>query len=342
MRDGARAAAALAIAVVAIAGAVRLLLHVPGVPYNVRELFLDNGSLLPLLFFALTLLWIGAGARLVTVAAFGSRWPALVLPLALVAVSLVSKMLVSRAVTYESLDDILGSDNLFGLVVDHNVWGAAWRARFLAIGGDTVDFLERRVRYCALYSLPTLWIAVAFAAVTPAMRRRHTALQHALVLGVAVVWTWLCGTIVLTWAATDNLTELIAATGPFGVAGPLWLLVLVLVLAANGALITTAPQSAIRAVSAAAATALCVPVSWWLLNAGLEQHVQKYGVTFPAAQFLLGPDRQHALSTAVLFARWTVVYLGGVTTIAAGGWLVGAFAPGALTSRAAAAADAAS
>ena len=74
-----------------------------------------------------------------------SRKPYLALPIALLLVALVSKLLVSRAVTYESLDDILGSNNVFGLVTQQAIWGNWWRTEFLRLGVDAVDFVERRV-----------------------------------------------------------------------------------------------------------------------------------------------------------------------------------------------------
>ena len=320
-------------ALAALAFAIEIVLRLPGIPYNVRELFLNGGNLPALLFFAVAVLWAGAGARLIAELVNTVRRPAALLPVVVVIVSLVSKFLMSHAVTYESLDDILGSDNLFGLVTEHGIWGAAWRARFLWLGGDAVDFVERRVRYCALYSIPLLLNAFAFAAIAPLFRVRTSRADRGVAFAVAIGWLWLSITIVLTWAATDNLTELIATTGLFGVPGPLWLMLLAGLAAAHAAVVVAAPRSLARLATAIGTTVAGVPVSWWLLNAGLEQHVEKYGLVFPATQFLLGPDRQHALSRQALFARWTGVYLGAVAAVAVGAALYGAFVAGAATSR---------
>jgi len=46
--------------------------------------------------------------------------------------------------------------------------------------------------------------------------------------------------------------------------------------------------------------------------------VNKYDLVFSGAQFLLGPDRRHALTEAELFARWSIVQLGGVMVAAVG------------------------
>lgn len=45
-----------------IAMGLGLLLRLPQLPYNVKELFRNDGSVLDLVLFALALLWTGAGA----------------------------------------------------------------------------------------------------------------------------------------------------------------------------------------------------------------------------------------------------------------------------------------
>ena len=319
----ARPLAALVAATVAIVAAIKILLRVPGLPYNVATLFLDNGSVTALSFFALAILWIGAGAMITALALTHSRRPYLLLPIALVGVSLVSKMLVSRGVTYESLDDVLGSNNLFGLVTRQGVWGQWWRDVFFRLGPDAVDFLERRVRYCAMYSIPL--VAVVVGLLPQAYHRRmsaRTGRASLVAMGVvAALWIWASGAVVLTWAATDNLTELIAKHGPLGISGPLFLLGVTAVVAANVGLVLTCDRSVVRWLTAIVASAAGLALTWFLLNAGLEQHVTKYSVVFSGTQFLLGPDRQHRLTAMALFARWAIVYGGVVSVTALGGWL---------------------
>jgi len=322
--------AALAIALALIVAAIKLVLRAPGIPYNVSELFLDDASVVSVGFFALGLIWIGAGAMLTALVLTNSRRPYLVLPIAILVVSLISKMLISRGVTYESLDDILGSNNLFGLVTTQGSWGEWWRGTFLRAGADAVDFLERRVRYCALYSIPL--ITIVFGLLPQATRhggRRHASdVAWGLTTATAVLWLWASGAIVLLWAATDNLTELIAPRGPLGIPGLLFLFGVIAVAAGNVAFVLTADRSIPRALTATGVSAVCVVLSWLLLNAGLEPHVNKYADVFSGAQFLLGPDRHHQLTSTVLFARWAAVYLAVVGVIAFGAWIVDALAAG--------------
>ncbi len=240
--------------------------------------------------------------------------------------SLVSKMLLSRSVTYESLDDIIGSNNLFGLVTQQGVWGETWKQIVSAIGPNAIDVLERRVRYTALYSVPLLAIAFALASMprpTPASARR-TPLDRALIVLCAAGWLWLARTLIVTWAATDNLTELVARRSWLGISGE-WFLV------AIPALVGVSVARLIRAASdpkgwpAAIATAIvALPIGWALLTAGLEPRVEKYGHVFSGAQFLLGPDRGTLLSDAQLFVRWAVVQSGAVGVTFVGAWIADA------------------
>src|SRR5436309_3178338 len=73
--------AVLALALAAIVTGIKILLQVPGIPYNVSELFLNHGSVPALGFFALGLLWIGGGAMIVALVVTSSRRSYLLLPI---------------------------------------------------------------------------------------------------------------------------------------------------------------------------------------------------------------------------------------------------------------------
>src|SRR5262249_25500100 len=156
--------------------------------------------------------------------------------------------------------------------------------------------------YCALYSIPL--IVIVFGLLPRAQRhaRRHASdVAWGVTTAIAVLWLWASGAIVLLWAATDNLTELIASKGPLGVPGLVYLLGVIATAAGNVGLLLAARRSMASSMIAVAASAMCVVAAWWLLNAGLEQHVHKYSEVFSGTQFLLGPDRRHHLTTATLF-----------------------------------------
>jgi len=307
-------------AITAIVVAVGAVLHLPDIPYNLRELFLDQASLPALIFFALTLIWIGAGPILLAHVVLQSRRAYLILPVVLVVVSLVSKMLLSRSVTYESIDDIIGSNNLFGLVTRENVWGAFWGRVFNILGPDVVDFFERRVRYTALYSIPLLDIGLVFMFALRSSSRMK-ALHRFLMIMCVGGWFWLARTLIVTWAATDNLTELIARRPVPGIAGEWFLFAIPVLIGVSVVLLLHAAAEPKWWPVAVGSTIAALPVGWALLNLGLDAHVEKYGYTFSGAQFLLGPDRNNALSEYALFTRWVAVQLGGVGVTFVGAWI---------------------
>jgi len=319
--------AAILVAVVGAAVvAIKTLLRVPGIPYNARELFLDGGSATALVCFALALLWIGAGAMLIAHLLRQTRRTYLLLPLALIAVSLVSKMLLSRSVTYESVDDIIGSNALFGLVTQQGAWGESWKQVVSAVGPNAVDFLERRVRYTALYSMPLLAIALSLASnrrAAPEPARKTLVEQLLLILCVAG-WFWLARTLVITWAATDNLTELIARRSWLGMPGEWWLIAIPAVLGVSVAQLIRATSDPKWWPAAIATVLATLPIGWALLMGGLEPRVEKYGHVFSGAQFLLGPDRGTLLPDAQLFVRWAIVHASAVFVTFVGAWIADA------------------
>jgi hypothetical protein len=309
--------------------AVRAALRAPGIPYNVRELFLDQASVPVLIFFALTLIWIGAGPMLLAHVLLRSRRAYLAMPPAVILVSLVSKMLLSRSVTYESIDDIIGSNNLFGLVTRERVGGAFWERVFNTLGPDVIDFIERRVRYTAVYSIPLLDIGLVFMA---ALLSAHAAsrlkpLHRYLLITCVGVWFWLARTVIVTWAASDNLTELVARRPIVGISGEWFLFAIPVLIGVSVVLLMRAAAQPNWWPVAIGATMAALPVGWALLSLGLDPRVEKYGHVFSGAQFLLGPDRGNTLSQSALFARWAAVQLGVVGVTCVGAWIANRVVP---------------
>lgn len=300
--------AGLALWILAIL-ALSWLVRQPGVPYNLRELFLGNGNPLAIAVFTLALLWIGAGSWLAVRIAAATRHPWLSLPALLIAGGVVSLMLLKASVTDESIMDIAGSTNLHWMVVNKFTWGTWWAGAFrdhIALG--FVAPIERVVRYLALYLPPSAFLAVALLAAKPDSQpgRGVDALKAGIVL---LPLLWLCKAIAFDWSSTDNLNELITASGAFGLGGGVYLYLLLGIAAANMAALGQAARP--RAlVATAVLTVLCLPVSWFLLAKGLSPAVEKYGMFYSGVQFLLGPDRKEALPESILQLRWTGLYLG--------------------------------
>src|SRR5262245_48749152 len=185
---------ALTLALIGIAMGIKMILRLPGMPYNVSGLFQDGGSTLSVTIFAAALIWLGAGPLLLAGWLSRSRYPYLIFPAGLVIVAIVSRTLLKYSVTYESLDDILGTNNLFSRVTNANIWGEFWTHAFLTTNAvDLISYFERRVRFIALYSplaacltfgLMPMWGVQASRSHLKSWRTMGLALS-------ALVWLWL-------------------------------------------------------------------------------------------------------------------------------------------------------
>ena len=316
-------AAVLVATIATIFVAIKLVLRLPGVPYNVEELFLDNASAPALVIFSLALLWVGCGAMMLAHWLAQSRYPYFVLPLGAFILAMVSRTLLKYSVTYESLNDILGSSTLFQKITVDKIWGEFWSQAVSAINlPSLVEFFERRIRYTALYSLLAVTLTLVLVPIVVAREHRKANLFSMLALAAsAVICLWLSKLVVIDGANTDNLVELIADRSLFGLNGEVFLYAIAVLMAANVALLLCARDSRLGWIGALVGSIVAVPAGWWLLNAGLEQQVHKYGQVFSGAQFLLGPDRRHALSEHVLLLRWAAVQTGSVGVMFIGAWI---------------------
>ncbi len=312
--------ARLVVTCVVIALPIAAILRLPGIPYNVVELFRADGAFPVLMVFALALLWVGAGSALISryIAASPSRDT--LLPALAFAAGLTSLLLLWLSVTQESLADIAGSNNLYWFVTNKDIWGTAARELFLFLepARDAIAFLERCVRYAALYGPIVVGPALAFLVVDTYRTHRLTARRVTVWLATAGLYLWLCKAIAFDWSSTDNLNELIARDGPWGWGGGGYLYLLVALFSVNVAGLAAVPARPLPLAVTIVATLAAVPVGWWLLNQGLEANVEKYDLVFSGAQFLLGPDRKHVMSAEALFVRWSAVQLGGFLVSAAG------------------------
>lgn len=299
------------------------LLSLPGIPYNLHELFRADANLLALFAFSMALLWSGGGAAWLGSRLARARWPGLQLLPDTLLVSGVSFAWLWAGVTTESIEDISGSANRFWFVTQRDVWGGMWRDVFLWIDSPRwIGAVEHFVRYSALYAPLPIVLGVLIAARQTTWRNRERALRLAGLLLGASALLWLCKAIAFDWSSTDNLNELIAHDGEWGWGGGGFLYALLVVICINALLLTEAVSAGPHQVGVVVMLSLAaLPIGWWLLNEGLEPNIQKYGLLYSGTQFLLGQDRLHALNPPSLLLRWCAVQLSSVLILASGVWL---------------------
>ena len=277
----------------------------PGVPYNVRELFSGPRGWAAAIALPLVVA-LGAGAPAAAVAWIGraGRSRAALLPAFAIACGLLAFGLLRATVSVESIWDIVGVPVLHG-------------------PGDW----ELCGRFVTLFAV--VWTLIAGgAAVALAVGSRA---------GFRAIARWLPGAlpvlvagyfVVVPWAATDNLTELMRGGGGFGGAAALagWFLAVggAAALASRALALSRAEGAARRWGIAAAAIVLSYPVAYLLVTLGTADRIEKYGATFSALQFLLSPDREHYVSGPALLLLYALAHalaLGGIALAQLPAWL---------------------
>jgi hypothetical protein len=130
-------------------------------------------------------------------------------------------------------------------------------------------------------------------------------------------WLILFKMITFDFSSTDNLYELIGDSGYF-------LYPLLILIPANAVMLVHATKRfrPSNFIAAALFLVISLPIGWFLFKNGLKAEVHKYGLVFSGVDFLLGPDRKHALPEAVLMLRWFAVQLAMVAVIAYGMWVL--------------------
>lgn len=268
--------------------ALAVVAYLPWTPYNLRELLTSGGMPWPVPPITLALLGLlglpsvvagKAGASPLERRAGGTTVWLLFAPVVLAS-------LLHSGVDRESVHDVVGSP----------VWGV-WA------GGETV--LRLAVLLLGVFWSLALGAAFSGGLVAPAQRMAGATRLLAHGLWVAPLWH----AVVVVFAGTDNLTELMAGGGGVGAS---------LCLLAYGVLLGWSACEALTAL-AGAQPGRCLKLAWRLLGAAVvgyglarlatESTVVKYGQVFSALQFLLSTDRGHYAGGGGLLARFFLAQL---------------------------------
>lgn len=308
----------LAVGCIGAAVVLSVVLSLPGIPYNVRELFGGDNAWWRLLLFGLAGCSIGMGGAATGRAVAEKRFPVLGLPLRAVGWCLVTYLLLVLSVTSESIADISGSANTYYYVTEKNIWGETGKWIFSSLlSPGIVAAVEKPIRFIALIGPLYLWIAIATAIywrkTAPAERNGSAWIQALTLVLCAAPWLYLGKFIAFTRSSTDNLNELIQGNGAI-----LYFLLLLLPATALAVVDASRTGRAGRIARAALLTVIAIPVGWLLFSNGLADEVHKYDKVFSGFDFLLGPDRDQLLPTHVLILRWAAVEITAIVALAYG------------------------
>jgi len=251
--------------------------YAPFVPYNLRELLQHDAPWLSALLLALACYWLAVWPVWLARRRVSGKSRLWQLPFGLLVYGAVVFLLLRVAVPDESLFDLVGSPVLN--------WPGQW---------------ELGLRWVALAAVPGALLYLAVQTVRRWRGRRLGALHFWVVVPVLGLAYW--G--VVAQAATDNLTELIAAPQPLAfVALSVWLYILFLAAAQ-----LASPASGSHRTARLAGVAVSLPLAALFLHLGLAGEIDKYGQQFSALQFLLSADRQHYAAQPVIWLRYSVLH----------------------------------
>ena len=272
------------VGVLVLAVLIMVVTRMPWLPYRVRQLPNPYHPILAPILLAAFFVWVFGlpvvAARWLTVAKNRSA----VYPLLVAGHGLIGWAMIRYAVLPESIHNVIG----------YPVLNWPWQAEYIA----------RFVPFLSVLSVQLTGGALLAAAITG----KRTA--------AAPVW-WLVSAallfpiqywVVVTWAATDNLTELMA--GGASVGAFLWLTLYLLLTGTTGALLASlrAGASAVRIGLTLAAVGASLPLGYLLFTAGTEAVIVKDQKVFSALQSLLSTDRAHYAVGPELWIRFAAAH----------------------------------
>ncbi|MCJ8322175.1 MAG: VanZ family protein, partial [Colwellia sp.] len=280
---------------------VNAALALPGIPYNIVELFEHQASLLDLLAFYLFLLLLGGGSFFIVQRTLKLSEPSGIKFIGLHVLTLaIIFICLYLSVTVESIEDIVGASKLSQILyrnqTSEHFFPVLMNVLSLSYMAKTAQFFEFLFRFSALYGLVQIPLTISLLIFT-APTKALTLVKY---IFISMVLLLLSLYVTFYAAVTDNLTELIVS--------PVLLCFSFVLLSFCIALQWYFIQ--IKKFIFAITLILVVGIlSWFIAQYAFELEIVKYGYIFSAFDFLIGAGREHRLSEIVLMIRWSIILI---------------------------------
>jgi len=305
---------------VAAVSAQALFMSLPNLPYNIVELYNNGGTIVEFTFLFLAVFVNMAGIVWVAQQHSNKSLSNGKLPLYCAYLSMATLLLLKMAVTRESIADINGSSNITYQLTGPRILGEFGYQMVMFFGEQSVknasQIIEPYIRFAALTG-PILYFLTLFLSYSYSSsfyrktKFSHNIINFAKSVGFILPWLFLSKLISFDFSSTDNLNELIARDGNWGIGGGGYLygLLLTITLTVTFSVHAINKKRLAWMLLSLIILVLSVPTSWYLLKNGLVDSFQKYGYTFSGVDFLLGGSRSALLPESELMFRWGGVYL---------------------------------
>ncbi|MEH6648955.1 MAG: right-handed parallel beta-helix repeat-containing protein [Motiliproteus sp.] len=284
---------------------IKTVLALPGIPYNVLQLFRNDGSIIDLSCFYLALLLAGGSAIWISTLHQQQTWPRFgyLAKLHILSAGLVYLM-VWFAVSEDSLQDITGTVLSVRALSDIQQQGTTLAVILKVVGVTNIrsllEFVEPGLRFFALYGLFQVPY-VYFLLLLKVPDNKGSRPIHTRKLTTSALLLAICYYFTFPAASTDNLTELISAPLMFCLLLTLYALMIALMVRS---LLSNASHKLIKLGSGGI---ILSTLGWIIAQYSFTEQLHKYGVSFSALEFILGPDRNTRLTIVELLLRWFCV-----------------------------------
>ena len=262
---------------------IGMVTHLPFVPYNVRELVEPGISgLLSVIGLSLAIQWLVNGHFLFLSRCYRKHGQMLYLPLWLIAHGTVTWALLRLSVPMESIHDIVGAPVL-GWIWEWELFG-----RYLALhGGIALQIIGAAVLLAVFLGKCRLEVFLTW-------------MMWSALLAWPIHW------IVVTGAATDNLTELMLGGGTLASSTLLASGFFFFFFATTA--ISNCLATRLRCLQTLFLSTLILILASACFWFGTEQMIVKYGKAFSAWQFLLSPNREAYVSGVRLYLHFALAF----------------------------------
>jgi hypothetical protein len=307
----------------AIGAVLSMAFAFPGASRHLQAVFWQSGNLLNLFSFGIFVVGLGAGSGLLGQALRLTRLPWLLLPLLAFLVCLFAYLCLHLSVTPESLHNVVGSPlSPQPRLADQLPAALAPIAGLAASSPDLAAGIERAFRFAALYAPLPLFTGLAIAAMADFATGSSGGLRYLLTAFVVVLLLWLCKIVVIDYAATSNIVELIDPSPIGWISRYYFANLAVLAIAASAVGIWLALIRVVSGWTSLTVLILSVAASTGLILMALDGSVDKYQFSFHALDFIFTGKRNQPLPGGVRMALWAGVHLSLCFTITLGIWIV--------------------